>query len=314
MVVDQGLIPIMTTKFSNRLDLKLQQMGSKLRGRVDEMGGLVGKQVSPVQQLGAVQSKAPAGRFAPKDRTPQDFTRRWVFPTDREIEQYEDNFDLLRTTVDDPKSKFVESAAMAAGRDWDDAILAAATATAKIGVDQSAFTDETFDTTKFQIAANFGASAATGLTVTKMIETRRILRKYHNDLETDPATLVITSTQEADLLKQVQVTNKEYNASVAANSVLVDGRVSRFVGFDIVVMERVPETTANTTKGCIAFVKSGLVLGMWQDLKTQIFQDFTLSGNPWNVSTVHTYGVTRTQPGKVIQVLCADTSGADITP
>lgn len=312
-MADLGLIPVFTTQFSQRLDLKLQQMGSMLRGKVDEYSGYVGKQASPMQQLGAVQSRIPQGRFAPKVNQPQDFTRRWVFPQDRAIDQYFDNFDQLRTIVQ-PQSKAVEGAGMACGRDWDDAIIAAATASAQIGADAGSLTAETFDTSKFQIAAAFGASGAVGLTVAKMIEARRILRHFHNNLEQDPATLVIGSSQEADLLKQVQVTNKEYNRSVADNSVLVDGKITRFVGFDVVVMERLPETTVGTTRGVLAFVKSGLHLGIWQDVKTQIFQRPDLEGNPWDVSTVHTYGATRTQPGKVLQILCADTTGADITP
>jgi len=316
-MADLGMIPIFTTQFSARLDLKLQQMGSKLRGRVDEYSGYVGKQASPMQQVGAVQSRTPLGRGAPKVFNPQDYTRRWVFPQDKAIDQLYDNFDQLRTIVQ-PQSKAVENAAMAAGRDWDDAIIAAAFGTAQIGADAGSLSPETFDTTAstsggFQVAVNYGASASTGLTVAKMIEARRVLRKYHNDLENDPATLVIGSSQEADLLKQVQVTNKEYNRSVAENSVLVDGRVSRFVGFDVVVMERLPIITTNV-RGALVFVKSGLHLGMWQDVKTQIFQQPTLEGNPWDVSTVYTFGATRTQPGKVVQIACADTSGADINP
>jgi hypothetical protein len=311
---DQGLIPVYTTKFSSRLDLKLQQKGSKLRGLVDEYVGYVGKQASPMQQMGAVQSKAPNGRFAPKSNTPQDFTRRWVFPQDREIDQYFDNFDQVRTAIDDPKGKATDNAANAAGRDWDDAILSCAAGNAQIGADAGGLTTENFDTSKFQIAANFGASASTGLTVAKMIEAKRILRHYENDLENDPATVVIGSKQESDLLNQVQVTSRDYNETVAKNAVLVDGKVTRFVGFNVVVMERVPETTANTTRGIIAFVKSGLHLGIWIDLKTQIFQRPDLSGNPWDISTVHTFGATRTQPGKVVQILCADTTGGPINP
>jgi len=311
--IDQGMIPFYTTQFTQRLELKLQQMGSKLRGKVDEATGYVGKLVSPVNQVGAVKSRAPIGRFAAKAGVVQDYTRRWLTPQDRVIEQFYDDLDQLRTVVD-PKSKATENAAMAAGRDWDDAILAAATGAALIGTDAANLSSETFDTGKFQIAANFGASAATGLTVAKMIEAKRILRHYENDLESDPATIVIGSQQESDLLKQMQVTNKEYNRSVADNGVLVDGRVTRFVGMDVVVMERLPQTTLNTTRGVLVFVKSGIHMGFWKDLKTEIFRRPDLEANPWDVSTIHTFGATRTQPGKVLQVLCADTTGAPINP
>ncbi len=39
-----------------------------------------------------------------------------------------------------------------------------------------------------------------------------------------------------------------------------------------------------------------------------------LSGHPYQIYTMVSFGATRTQPGKVIEVDCADTVGADITP
>src|ERR1700679_519913 len=100
----QGELNLFTTQFSTNLELKLQQMGSKPRGKVRE-GFHVGKQASPVQQMNAISLKAPAGRFAPLNRTDTDYTRRWVFPQDGEIEQLVDDFDQLKTIVD-PKSMF----------------------------------------------------------------------------------------------------------------------------------------------------------------------------------------------------------------
>ncbi len=220
-----------------------------------------------------------------------------------------DSFDELKT-IADPKSHYVQNAANAAGRDWDDAILAAATGTAQTGQDAAGLSAETFDTAKFQVLSTFSASAATGLTVAKLIEARRIFRHYHNDLDSDPMTIVIGSQQESDLLKQSQVVNVDYND----RPVLVDGKVTRFVGFDIVVLERVPESTVGSVRGCIAFVKSGLYLGMWQETTNRVSIRNDLSSEPFDLYSKWSYGATRTQPGKVVQVLCADTTGADITP
>ena len=143
-----------------------------------------------------------------------------------------------------------------------------------------------------------------------MSNKKRILRHYHNDLESDGLTLVIGSQQESDLLNQVQVVSTEFSD----RAVLVDGRLKRFLGFDIVMSERLPQTTLNTTRGVLAFVKSGVYLGIWKDMQNRISIREDLSSQPWQVYTMAMYGATRTQPGKVIQILCADTSGADITP
>ena len=304
--MSENLFKLFTTEFSTNLEMKLQQAGSKLRGKVRE-GTHVGKQASPINQLAAIAAKAPAGRFAPKNRTDADYTRRWVFPQDVEIDQLIDSFDELRTIVD-PKSEYSTNAAYAIGRAWDDCLIAASFGTAQIGADAGGLSAETFDTTKFQIAAAFDASAATGLTVAKLIETRRIFQKYHNDLHTDPVTLVIGSQQESDLLKQQEVVSQEYNDK----PVLVEGRLRRMLGFDIVVSERL-QYNSDPSREVIAFVKSGLYLGMWSDMTNRVSIRNDLASEPYDVYTRSSFGATRTQPGKVIQILCADSTGADIT-
>lgn len=303
-----GLEALYKTRFSTQLEMKLQQVGSKLRGTVKEGMFTGAKIASPIQQIAAVSTKAPVGRFSPLEVVPNDYTRRWVSPIDRDLTQMVDTFDMLKTDID-VKGELVSSAAAACGRDWDDEIIRAATATAQIGVDAGSLTNETFNTTNFQIAAAFGAGAATGLTVAKLIEVKRILRRYHNDLESDPITLVVGAQQESDLYNQVQVVSTEFND----RPVLVDGMVTRFLGMNIKYSERLPSLSSNTVRGCLAYVKSGIHLGMWQDLQTQIDRRVDLSSQPWQVYSKHSYGATRTQPGKVIQILCADTGGVDIT-
>lgn len=306
--MSENLFKLWTTQFSTNLELKLQQKGSLLRGKVAE-GFHVGKQASPINQIGSIALKAPAGRFAPKNRTDADFTRRWVLPQDGEIDQLIDSFDELKTIVD-PKGKYGENASNAVGRAWDDALIAAATSnTSQIGADAGGLSAETFDTTKFQIADTFGAAASAGLSVDKLIEAKRILRKYHNELEMDEPTLVIGSSQEADLFRQQEVISKDYNDK----PVLVDGRIVRLLGFNVVVSERLTQTTANSIRGCLVFVKSGLYLGMWKDMVNRVSIRNDLSGEPYDLYTAVSYGATRTQPGKVLQILAADTSGADIT-
>lgn len=299
--MSQNLVNLYTTQFSTNLEMLLQQSGSKLRGRVAE-GTHVGKQASPVNQIGLVGLRTNPGRFAPMGRVDADFTRRWVFPSDGDLPQLIDSFDELKTIVD-PKSMYVQNAANAVGRAWDDAIITAATATAYTGVDGAALSSETFNTTNYRIADTFGSAAASGLTVAKLIEAKRILRRNFNDLETDTPTLVIGSQQESDLLNQVEVVSTEFND----RPVLVDGNLKRFLGFDIIVSERLPIYTT-TTRGVLAFVKSGLYLGIWKDMQNTISQRNDLAGNPWQLYTQVSFGVTRTQPGKVLQIACADST------
>jgi hypothetical protein len=305
--MSENLYKLETTQFSTNLELKLQQQGSKLRGRVAE-GFHVGKQASPVQYETAIKSQTPAGRFAPLGRVDSDYERRWVFPQDKEIPQLIDSFDMLKTIVD-PKSPKLTNAANAVGRDWDDALILAATGPASIGIDSSSFTQETFSTTNYRITDTFGASATAGLTVAKLREARRILRHYENDLDVEQATLIVGSQQESDLLGLVQVVSTDFNDK----PVLVDGKVKRLLGFDIVVMERLPTYTTNV-RGCLLFVPGGLYLGMWKETQNTVTIRNDLSGQPWQLYTGYSYGAARLQAGKLLQIGCADSIGAAINP
>lgn len=314
-MADTGLTDLFTVQFSNLLKLVLQQQQSLLRGRVVEGSHAGAKMASPIQYLGAMQMKTPQGRFAPKVHEQQDYTRRWIVPIDKEGDQMVDNFDQLKTPID-PQSQLVRRAAAACGRAWDDEIIRAATATSTIGADSGSLTTEAFNTTNFQVSSLFGSGAtSTGLSVAKLNEARRILEHYHAFDDDPMATLVIGSKQHSDLRNQAQVTSSDFTKN---GGVLDDGIVKRFMGFDIVVSERLPTITDKDAqancRGCLAFGKTGIYLGMWQDIKTEVFRRPDLSSNPWDVNTMISYGATRTQLGQVIQIACADTTGADITP
>jgi hypothetical protein len=124
----------------------------------------------------------------------------------------------------------------------------------------------------------------------------------------DRPCIVIGSQQKSDLLNQVQVVSTEFNE----RPVLVNGEVRQFLGFDIVTSERL-SVSANV-RNTIVFVKSGLMLGMWQDMQNYIDQRIDMSGRPWQLTTSTMFGALRMQPGKVVSILCSDTTGADITP
>ena len=307
--MSENLSKLFTTQYSTILTLKLQQMTSKLRGRVME-GSHVGKQASPVQYAGAVQMKPVQGRFAPIGRQDLDFTRRWVTPVDRDVNQLIDTFDKLKTTID-PQSQEIAAAAAAVQREYDDRIIPAAFGSALLGTDGASFTTETWASisSSWQVASTFGSAAASGLTVAKMIEAKRIMRKAQVDMESESLTWVTNSQGESDLLNQVQVVSTEFSD----RPVLTDGKVTRLLGWDIVYSERLPSTS--NVRSNIPFAKSGLYLGIWNDRTDDVRQRPDLSGLPWQLYTMMSSGATRLEPGRMLECLCADTSAAaDVTP
>ena len=305
--MSENLFKLFVTQFSTLLHLKLQQRQSRLRGRCME-GFHVGKQASPIQYIGAIQMKAPSGRFTPLDRQDVDFTRRWVFPVDKEAVQMIDTFDELKI-LQDPKSQYSDVAAAAVAREWDDRLIGAAFATAQIGQDAGGLSSETFNSSLFQIASTFGASAAVGVTVAKMIEAKRIFRKAQVDLEAESVTWITNSQGESDLLNQVQVVSTEFSD----RPTLQDGKVTRFMGFDIIYSERL--TSTSNVRQNIVFVRSGIYLGIWRDTYNDVSQRKDLSSLPYQLYTAMSSGATRLEAGRLLQALCADTSAAaDVTP
>jgi len=312
--VSENLYKLYVTQFSEILDLKLQQRQSKLRGRVME-GFHVGKQASPIQYIGAIQMQAPAGRFAPLNRQDVDFSRRWVFPVDKEASQLIDSFDKLKI-LQDPTSQYSDVAAAAVAREWDDRIIQCAFATAQIGQDAGGLSSEIFATGStvtgagWQIPSTFGSAAASGLTVAKMIEAKRAFRKAQVDVDMEPLCWITNSQGESDLLNQVQVVSTDFTGD---RPTLVEGKVVRFMGFDIIYSERL--TSTSNVRQNIALVKSGVYLGIWRDTVNDITQRKDLSSLPYQLYTGMSSGATRLEPGRLLQVLCADTSAAaDVTP
>lgn len=313
--MSENLFKLYVEEFSALLHLKLQQRTSKLRGKVME-GNHYGKQASPIQYIGAIQMQAPAGKFAPLNRQDVDFTRRWVFPVDKEASQLIDTFDKLKL-ISDPTSQYADVAAAAVAREWDDRIIGAAFATASIGQDAGSLSSEVFNTgstvtsSGFQVPAAFSASAAVGLTVAKMIEAKRAFRKLQVDVDAEALTWITNSQGESDLLNQVQVVSTDFTGN--DRPTLVEGKVTRFMGFDIVYSERLLSTS--NTRQNIALVKSGAYLGIWLDMRNDVTQRKDLSSLPYQLYTQMSSGATRLEPGRLLQVLCADQSAAsDVTP
>ncbi len=306
-------IEMLTVQYTSKLDLLLQQMESKLRPLVD-VGSYTGKAASPVNQIGVLEFKQPGSRYGQLvPQIPQE-TRRWVFPTDRDITVLVDQFDELRSIVD-PKPGISEAIASAGGRYFDDLIINAANGTASTGVDSSSYSTESFSSTVstsggYLVADTFAASASTGMTYPKLVEAWRVMRHAQVNLEAERPCLLISSQQESDLKKQQEVISKDYND----NMVVQNGRIAGgLAGFDIVVSERLNTSSSNSLRNCLAFVRSGLHLGLWQDMRVKIDNRIDLNSQPWQIYAVLSAGATRTQLFKVVQINCADTTGFDPT-
>ena len=323
-----GLYQLQTEQFSGNLQLNLQQQISKLRGKVME-GHHVGKQAAPVDYLNPVSMGRPVGRNSMVQVKDNNYSRRWVTPVPGELPQRVNSFDKL-LTVEDPQSALVRGAAAAVAREWDDRLIASAFTTAQISnVDGTTLVSETWaqaqngltgSNTGLTISNRFGNSGTTiGMTADKLIESRRLFRKYHvleEEMMTGDMTLVIGSQQEADMLKLVEITSAEFNSRRILEKGKMDGE--QFLGWNFHVSERLqfgndPVNTGDANcRYCIAFVRTGLYLGVWLDSENIISRETLISGAPWQILTLMSSGATRLEPGRLLEISCGnDTAGGD---
>lgn len=287
---------IYAQQYATNIQLLLQQKGSKLRGLVTS-GSYIGEQASPVDQVGSVEMQEVVGRFEAMGRVDAAVDRRWIQPLDFDLPQLIDSFDKLRLLID-PQSVYVQNAVFAAGRKIDDLIIDSCFAAAKTGKTGSTSTSFLAGN---QIAVNHGASGNTGLTVAKLREARRLLMSHEVDLDMEDPTVVATSKQMDNLLAEAQVISLDFND----RPVLVDGKLKRFLGMNFVHSERL-DVDGSSYRRVPVFVKSGMHLGIWNDITTDVSQRKDLKGLPFQAYVYLTANATRIEEKKVVEIKCAE--------
>lgn len=285
-------------QYSQNIQLLLQQRGSKLRGSV-MTGSHTGKQASPVDQYGAIVAQRVTSRFAPMGRVDAPADRRWVFPVDYDLPQLIDSFDKLRLLTD-PSSAYVQNGVFAMGRAMDDEIIAAFFGTNQTG--EAGGTATAFATSTQTVGVNTGGTAS-NLNVAKLRAAKKILMANEVDLDADPLTCIITSAEHDSLLNEIQVVSTDFNEK----PVLVEGKVTRFLGINFITCERLTTGTddqSGTSRQVPLYARSGMYLGMWNDISTDVSRRNDLQGLPWQAYAYGTFGATRLEEKKVVRIWC----------
>jgi hypothetical protein len=284
-------------EFASSLRLLLQQTQSKLRGTVMEKGH-TGQQASPVDQVGAVEMQPVVGRFGPMPRTDAPADRRWVFPNPFDLNQLLDPNDMLQMIVD-PKGPYLQNALAAANRQIDRFIINGLLGTNLTGV--NAGTSTVLPSAQ-KVTVAFGASGNVGMTVKKLREARRILAANNVDLDAEQLTLALHPTNHDQMLAEAQVVSLDFNEK----PVLVDGKITRFLGFDFKQTTLMPYIAGGTVRQCIAYAKSRGHLGTWNDIQTDVAQRKDLQSMPWQIYVKMMGGGTRTEEAGVVEIDCQE--------
>ncbi len=280
--------------YSSNLALLLQTQGGKFRAAVTN-GGYVGSAASPVDQFGGIEFQPVTSRFAPMGRVDAATDRRWVYPLDYDLPQLIDSFDKLRL-ISDPESIYVQNAVKAAGRRFDSTILAAFQATAKTGV--AGGTSTSFTAANEVDVATGGANSK--LNVAKLKAVKKLMEANSVDFEMEEAYIGITAADHAALLDEIQIIHSDFNGGAP---ILVKGKITEFMGFKFIQSELVETVCAGTNEVNLpVWVKSGMHLGVWDDLHSSVSVRNDLQGEPWQLYSKLTCGATRLEENKVYNI------------
>jgi hypothetical protein len=306
-------------QYSTNVTMLLQQQGSRLRNTVQNMK-FQGKAASMAEQFGQVSPVRNQSRHSdtPLISTPQD--KRWVYPNDYDWADLIDNQDKLRMLID-PTSNYAMAGAWAMGRAIDDEIISGILGSNNTGENGTTATGTlyAYNSNSQSVAAATGAASATGLNIAKLRAAKRKLLEADLDVDNDQLFAIISAKQHDDLLNEAQAISLDYNTK----PVLVDGKISQFMGFNFIHSERIPgaanfNSTINTAitssdadGSYVAgsrwmvpvFAKSGVALGMWNDIQTSIDRRAD-KRNSYQVYVTGTFGAARMEEKRCVLINC----------
>lgn len=289
-------------EYNRNIQMLVQQKLSRFRAAVTS-GNYTGKQASPVDQLGPVEMQDVTGRFKPMGRVDASTDRRWVAPFDADLPQLIDSFDKLRLLTD-PTSSYVQNAVAAANRKFDDRIGPAFFANAQTG--EQGGTSTAFDTVNQVVGVNIGG-AASGLNVAKLERGRRILLQ-NEALDPDnpePLFVGITAIDHESLMNEIQVISLDFNKEVTYDE---NGILRKWRGYNFIHSERSWITTTavddqgGNSRALPMWLKSGMHLGIWNDIETAIDVRADVQGRPWQAYTKMSANATRIEEKKVVKI------------
>ena len=191
----------------------------------------------------------------------------------------------------DPKSAVAENLAMNMKRAVDDVII------------EAMFSDAATDG---GAAATFPAGQAIGTTGTKisldlLLEAKEIFAT--NDIDPDETiTLVIGPKQQRALMQLLEVTSGDFQNAKA----LATGYLPNFLGFDIIVSNRLGNSTVQPGVGtdlyCAAFTKRALGLHVASDITAQVAERPDMSFD-WQLYCQMNMNAVRVEDEHIVQLL-----------
>lgn len=286
--------------YSENVKLALQQQESRILQSFSYIPDLKGIQMQAVELIGSSNARRNAAANAATPNIAPKHAGIFVAPERLDWGRSIPSSTPIQNAIDF-KSVYVQEGAAAIAR-GKDAILAESIFGSRLvkNIDDTAPAAVAFDTAAQQIVVNYGGGGNTGLIVTKFVAALSLMIAREIKVENEEIFCLISSKQNEDLYKNLQVTSKDYQNK----AVYEDKRVKRFMDVEILTYNALPYQSANIRRVPM-YCKSGMHYGDAMELSTQ------MEKNPAMQYQVHPYmecwiGATRSEDGKVVDILCSE--------
>lgn len=266
-----------------------QQTTSRLEPLVSLESGIKGMSKS-INRLGQRTAQRRVNRHGDTPINDQPHSTRYVDLFDWEDGDMLDDQDKIRMLTD-PSSEYVKAMIQSLNRAKDSVIISA------LGGNSRSSTGNIVLPSGQKIAVG-----GTGLTKAKLISTRGLFRANEADEENgEVLCLAYGNKQLQDLLSDTTLTNSEYNTVLSLQNGTINNAI--LFGFKMVPSERLP--ISSTTRYCYAWAKSGVVLGVGENIMTRVGED---SGKGFNtrVYAKMSIGAVRVEEEKVVEIACTE--------
>jgi len=283
--------------YGRNVQMMAQQKGSKLRDKVLIENPTGERHYFELYNTNDALATVDT-RNADIQYTDTKFERRAVDIVDYDDAKLISKFDTVKMLAD-PMSPVVQAQSAQLGRQIDDIIIAGALADMKTGKSGS-----TTSAATTAIAINSWAygtgSGNSNLTISKIIELAAAFDD--DDVPENERFLVVDPVNHAKLLATAEATSSDF----VTNRSLETGKIEGLVGFDLIVSTRVL-TDGSGYKRCFGFQKSGLGLAINKDVVSDISENKTKRGLPYQAYICLSMGATRLENSKMREVKCLAT-------
>lgn len=192
----------------------------------------------------------------------------------------------------DPTNDIVKEIVNAHNRNYDDVLFAALLGTAATGKDGSG--SQAFDTTN-QLIAHGG----TGITLAKLLQAQRILRKSDVDFDNENVYLIFGPEAEEDILAISNFTSRDFQKE---DGILNGKSLPMFRGMKMVFSNRLPEPTAGSVFRCLVVSERALKVAKYNDIEVKIDRIAHLADQPTQIYTTSSVGAVRMEEKLIVDV------------